>query len=166
MSAIHVLASLIKTIVRLRNKPLFSDVGITKSSIQPSEKVEPTQDNKLEYTEKVEPTKDNTIERIEKGCIHFMGLHSEHENQVYVIIYVDNTVEIHCYTDGYTAANGNYGGRFMAGGCVYDFPIVESLEYLNVAAFIREQTWIGDDFDSLISREEFEKQLNELYYEE
>lgn len=165
MSAVHVLASLIKTIVRLRNKSLFSDVEITKSSMQPSEKFEPIKDNKIEHTEKVE-TKDDTLERIEKGRIHFMGLHSEHENQVYVIIYVDNTVEIHCYTDGYTAANGNYGGRFMAGGCVYDFPIVESLEYLNVAAFIREQTWIGDDFDSLISREEFEKQLNELYYEE
>jgi hypothetical protein len=162
MSAVHVLASLIKTIVRLRNKSVFSE---TKSSMQPSEKFEPTKDNKIEHTEKVE-TKDDTLERIEKGRIHFMGLHSEHENQVYVIIYVDNTVEIHCYTDGYTAANGNYGGRFMAGGCVYDFPIVESLEYLNVAAFIREQTWIGDDFDSLISREEFEKQLNELYYEE
>ncbi|MBR4313676.1 MAG: hypothetical protein IKP66_02055 [Lachnospiraceae bacterium] len=165
MSAVHVLASLIKTIVRLRNKSLFSDVEITKSSMQPSEKFEPIKDNKIEHTEKVE-TKDDTLERIEKGRIHFMGLHSEHENQVYVIIYVDNTVEIHCYTDGYTAANGNYGGRFMAGGCVYDFPIVVSLEYLNVAAFIREQTWIGDDFDSLISREEFEKQLNELYYEE
>jgi hypothetical protein len=152
MSTVHFLASLIKTIFRLRNKPLFSDVEITKSS--------------RSTAEKVESKKDNQTECIEKGRIHFMGLRSEHENQVYVIIYVDNTVEIHCYTDGYTAANGNYGGRFMAGGCVYDFPIVESLEYLNVAAFIREQTWIGDDFDTLISREEFEKQLNELYYVE
>ena len=151
MSSVHVLASLIKTIMRRCNKKKSSSVLITELNSKP----------KVEVEQKVEDFK-----KIEKGRIHFMGLHNSHENQVYIIIYEDNTVEVYCYTDGYSAANGQRGGVYCAGGCSYDFPIEESLEYLNLAAFIRENTWINNDFDSIITREDYEKQLNELYYTE
>ena len=149
MSSVHVLASLIKTIMRRCNKKTSSSVLITESNSKSKVEVE-----------------SSNVKRLEKGRIHFMGLYSSHENQVYIIIYEDNTVEVYCYTDGYSAANGQRGGVYCAGGCSYAFPIEESLEYLNVAAFIREKTWISNDFDSIITREDFEKQLNELYYTE
>ena len=98
---------------------------------------------------------------MEKG-FKFLGNKNCHNNQVDVVFHDDGKIELYCYTDGYRAVGGQYGGVFCAGGCSYFFPEIEEFEYLNVLAFIREKTWIGDDIGDYLTREEFEENLKKI----
>lgn len=62
----------------------------------------------------------------------------------------------------------HYGAGFDdSGGAYYDFPMIESLDYLNVAAFLHDKSWLGGNFGgSLVSREEYESMLSDIGYTE
>ena len=54
-----------------------------------------------------------------------------------------------------------------SGSAHYDFPMIESLDYLNVAAFLHDKSWLGGNFGgSLVSREEYESMLSDIGYTE
>ena len=80
-----------------------------------------------------------------------------------VIISLDFTwTMIYCYH-----RRSHYAPGFDdSGGCYYDFPEAESLDYLNVSAFIRENTFLGDNGDRRMTRTEYESVLDIIGYTE
>ena len=54
-----------------------------------------------------------------------------------------------------------------SGSASYDFPLTESLNYLNVIAFLQEHTYLGENLNGeLITREEYESILSVIGYKE
>ena len=54
-----------------------------------------------------------------------------------------------------------------SGSVSYDFPLIESLDYLNVIAFLQEHTYLGGNLNGeLITREEYESILSIIGYVE
>lgn len=85
-------------------------------------------------------------------------------NFVDIYFYFDGRVYINCWTSGSGIGYGT--GYYDGGGCDYLYPEEESLEYLNIIAFIKEKTWIKNDVCKFIGREEYETILKEIGYTE
>ena len=80
-----------------------------------------------------------------------------------IIISLDHTwTMICCY-----ATRSHYAAGFDdSGSCYYDFPDTESLEYLNLIAFIKEHTFVGGNYSKVMTRAEYESVLDTIGYKE
>lgn len=65
------------------------------------------------------------------------------------------------------ACRSHYGAGFDdSGSCYYDFPETESIEYLNIIAFIKENTFVGSSYSKVMPRDEYESILDTIGYTE
>lgn len=93
-----------------------------------------------------------------KNNFKFCGRNNEHYNQVDIEL-KDNNIILHCWTDGYSYGHG-YGARFCAGGNNYIFPSDIEPTYENIIHFIINNTWIGNNIEDIVDKEEYEIFIN------
>ena len=66
----------------------------------------------------------------------------------------------------YACRSHSAAGFDDSGSCYYDFPGTESIEYLNIIAFIKEHTFVGNSYSKVMPRDEYESILDTIGYTE